>query len=138
MEKYISSSVEDTIKIAKNFSESLNGGEVILLEGVLGSGKTVFVKGIAEALEVDEIVTSPSFSIMNIYEGKFILYHFDFYRLDDLYEIEELLQDYLYSPKSVTMIEWGYKVREILKDYILINFEIEEEKRIITIKRIKQ
>ena len=136
MQRFISNSVEETLDIAKEFARGLKGGEVILLEGVLGSGKTVFVKGVAEVLKIDDIITSPSFSVMNIYEGKLRLYHFDLYRIDDLLEIEELLMDYLYLPESVVMIEWGYKAKDILKDYFVITIELEGERRIITIERI--
>ena len=136
MERYISNSVEDTLRIAKDFAKNLKGGEIILLEGVLGGGKTIFVKGVAEAIGIDDIITSPSFSIMNNYKGKFYLYHFDFYRLEDQFEIEELLHDYLYTPESIIMIEWGYKARNILKEYILVNIELENDRRIITIRKV--
>ena len=136
MEKFLSNSVEDTLKMAMEFGKKLKGGEVILLEGILGGGKTVFVKGVAEAIGIEDIVTSPSFSIMNSYEGNLQLHHFDLYRLDDKLEIEELLQDYLYIPNAVTMIEWGNKVKYILKNYIVVNISIEEDTRIISIERL--
>ena len=137
MEKYISESIEDTLKIASDFTKTLKGGEVVLLDGVLGAGKTVFVKGVADALKIEDTVTSPSFSIMNVYEDTVKLYHFDLYRLDDLFEIEQLLMDYLYIPDSVVMIEWGYKAKDILKEFIFIDIQIEGDKRIITIDRVK-
>jgi len=137
MKKYISESIEDTLKIASDFTKTLKGGEVVLLDGVLGAGKTVFVKGVADALKIEDTVTSPSFSIMNVYEDTVKLYHFDLYRLDDLFEIEQLLMDYLYIPDSVVMIEWGYKAKDILKEFIFIDIRIEGDKRIITIDRVK-
>jgi len=134
IEKFTSNSTQDTLRIASDFGKGLRGREVIILEGVLGGGKTVFVKGVAEEIGVEDIVTSPSFSIMNSYEGRYQLYHFDLYRLDDELEIEEVLQDYLYIPNSLTMIELGGKAKHILKDYIFINISIDGETRIISIE----
>jgi tRNA threonylcarbamoyladenosine biosynthesis protein TsaE len=128
-------SYEETVKRGKEFGQSLRGGEVVLLTGPLGSGKTSFAKGIALGLEIDEMVLSPSFSIMNEYQGGILLYHFDFYRLDDTAEMEDLLQDYLYDAQAVCVIEWGEKIKERLPFYILVRFEILEQGRIITVKR---
>jgi tRNA threonylcarbamoyladenosine biosynthesis protein TsaE len=91
----------------------LQGGEIILLDGGLGAGKTVFAKGIAFALEIaEDEVTSPSFTLVNIYEGRLKLYHLDLYRLDEgataahAVDLDELLTD----ERAVFLIEWGERM----------------------------
>ena len=78
--KYVSESESDTYKIAADFAATLSGGEIVLLSGELGAGKTAFVKGLAAALGIDDEVTSPTFTLMNVYYGSLTLYHFDVYR----------------------------------------------------------
>lgn len=107
MAKYISKSVEDTYALARKIAERLKGGEVILLNGNLGAGKTTFTKGLAKALGIDEVVTSPTFTFMKEYKGRLSLYHFDMYRAEDEDELYELgLNDYLYMD-GVCVIEWN-------------------------------
>lgn len=107
MAKYISKSVEDTYALARKIAERLKGGEVILLNGNLGAGKTTFTKGLAKALGIDEVVTSPTFTFMKEYKGRLSLYHFDMYRAEDEVELYELgLSDYLYAD-GVCVIEWN-------------------------------
>ncbi len=101
-------SVEETYALAKRIADTLIGGEVILLDGDLGAGKTTFTKGLAKALDVSEEVTSPTFTILNVYEsGRLKLNHLDMYRVeceDDLVElgVEEAIAD-----DGVTVIEWN-------------------------------
>jgi len=120
----ISNSEEETINCGKKLGTLLKPGDLILLYGDLGSGKTTFVKGLAESLEVnpDLYITSPSFSLINIYEGKYTLYHVDLYRLDIL-EVEDLgLWEYL--NEGVVVIEWADRLKMTLKDdYIEVFFE---------------
>ena len=92
----ISSSWEQTFNVGKELAEKLNPGDVIAFHGDLGAGKTVFVRGLAEGLGLDARVTSPTFTIVNEYDGKIPLFHFDMYRLsgsDELFEIG--WEDYL-------------------------------------------
>jgi tRNA threonylcarbamoyladenosine biosynthesis protein TsaE len=91
----------------------LAGGEILLLDGALGAGKTIFAKGIASSLEIDrDEVTSPSFTLVNIYEGRLKLYHLDLYRLSDgasaahAVDLDELLTD----ESAVVMIEWAERM----------------------------
>ncbi|HEB32933.1 hypothetical protein LCGC14_1620740 [marine sediment metagenome] len=133
--EYISKSFMDTINYGSDLGKTLKGGEVVLLTGGLGCGKTVFTKGIAGSLDIGENVTSPSFSIMNIYKGSLDLYHFDFYRIENISEMDDLLEDYLYSEEGVTVIEWGEKMAEKLNRFIIISFRIHEECRSISIER---
>jgi tRNA threonylcarbamoyladenosine biosynthesis protein TsaE len=130
----ISNSEEDTINFGKKLGTLLKPGDLILLYGDLGSGKTTFVKGLAESLEVNQdfYITSPSFSLINVYEGKYTIYHVDLYRLDTL-EVEDLgLWEYL--NEGIVIIEWADKLKTPLKDdYIEIFFEfLDYSKRKIT------
>ena len=131
--RHVSKSIEDTNNLAKRLADTLKGGEVILLSGDLGAGKTTFTKGLAAALGVQDEVTSPTFTIMNVYEdGKFKLNHLDMYRIEreeDLYEIgveEAMTED------TITVIEWN---KLTLKDKKIIKIDIvtSKNKRIFTI-----
>lgn len=133
--EFISNSYDDTLAFGRKIGSSLKGGEVILLIGELGSGKTVLTKGIAEGIGIEETITSPSFTILNIYDGPLFLYHFDFYRLDNKSEMEDLLEDYLYLKDGVVVIEWGEKVIELLDSYILVEIDIPDPSRKIKITR---
>ena len=104
---YISRSLEDTSYLAGKIAEKLKGGEVILLSGDLGAGKTTFTKFLAKHLGVEELVTSPTFTFMKEYKGRLSLYHFDMYRAADEDELYELgLNEYLYM-NGVCVIEWN-------------------------------
>lgn len=129
-------SEEQTQKLGNQLSRLLGGGEVIALIGELGSGKTVFVHGLAEGLEVRDIVHSPSFMIANEYHGRLTLYHFDFYRLRVEEEIWNLgWQDYL-NNVGIIVIEWADRFVKVLPTErleILFTTDPEnEQKRIIT------
>ena len=97
---------EETIAAAEKFAAGLQGGDVVLLTGELGAGKTTFTKGIALALRIKEPVTSPTFTIIKEYKGeKFALYHMDMYRLSG--DITELgLEEYLGRKDGVCVVEW--------------------------------
>ncbi len=130
----ISNSEEDTINLGKALGKILKPGDLVLLYGDLGCGKTTFVKGITESLEVDPdlYITSPSFSLINVYEGKYTIYHVDLYRLENI-EIEELgLWEFL--NEGVVIIEWANKLTQTLKeDYIEIFFDfLNHSKRKLT------
>lgn len=109
--KHISHSVEDTMNIAEKLASTFTGGEVVLLNGDLGVGKTVFTKGIALGLKVNDLITSPTFTIVREYDGdKLKLYHFDMYRVEDEDELYELGLDEYFNERSVCVIEWN-KIR---------------------------
>ncbi|TAL50254.1 tRNA (adenosine(37)-N6)-threonylcarbamoyltransferase complex ATPase subunit type 1 TsaE [Patescibacteria group bacterium] len=112
--RYESHNEEETKKIAADFVRDLQGGEVVFLSGELGSGKTTFVRGIAEALGFHEPVRSPSFTIVNRYPVENVnikqILHVDFYRIDDASEIPPLaLEEEIGQPDTVTCIEWPEK-----------------------------
>ncbi len=106
--KVMCHSPEETRELARSFAQTLKPGDVVLLVGDLGAGKTTFVRGIADQLQVDErIVSSPTFTLMNLYPGASRLVHVDFYRLPDteLFFFEEL-EEHMESG-GVIVIEWG-------------------------------
>jgi tRNA threonylcarbamoyladenosine biosynthesis protein TsaE len=109
----VTSSQSETFDLGRQFGNQLAGGEIILLSGPLGAGKTVFVKGLASALGIDaEEVTSPSFTLVNPYEARFPLFHLDLYRLDEgagaahAVDLDELLND----ERAVVVIEWAERL----------------------------
>jgi tRNA threonylcarbamoyladenosine biosynthesis protein TsaE len=133
--EYISKSYADTVHFGNRIGKTLRGGEVLILTGELGSGKTALTKGIAAACGIDDVVTSPSFAIMNEYSGNPNLYHFDFYRIDDSLEMEQLLEDFVYGKNGVTVIEWGERAAEFLESFIMVHIAIEAALRRFTIER---
>lgn len=119
--KYISNSVEQTMDIAMQFAATLNGGETVLLSGDLGAGKTHFAKGVARQFGIDEVVTSPTFTLHNCYQGRLALNHFDFYRIDDSEEVAILGLDELFSvPDGVSLIEWSQNVKSLLPSKCIV------------------
>lgn len=133
----IANSSQQTRIFARQFAQTLVGGETILLNGDLGAGKTQFVKGIAMGLGVDDVITSPTFALHNQYEGRLILNHFDFYRILDPAEAEILgLNEFFGESQSVSCIEWGENVAELLpSNCIIVTIEkIDNNTRKITIQ----
>jgi len=111
--EWTTSSPDETFVVGRQFGEKLSGGEILLLSGPLGAGKTVFVKGLAAALGIDpEEVTSPSFTLVNPYSARLPLFHIDLYRLDEgpaaahAVDLDELLND----ERAVVVIEWAERL----------------------------
>ncbi|HYT50287.1 MAG TPA: tRNA (adenosine(37)-N6)-threonylcarbamoyltransferase complex ATPase subunit type 1 TsaE [Pyrinomonadaceae bacterium] len=109
----ISQNESETFDLGVRIGAELSSGEIILLDGPLGAGKTVLVKGIAHALGIDEEeVTSPSFTLVNLHPGRLMLYHIDLYRLDEgasaahAVDLDEILTD----EKAVVVIEWAERL----------------------------
>lgn len=130
--KYTSRSEDDTLEIAENIESEKFPGMVICLNGELGSGKTVFVKGFAKALEVKEAITSPTFSLIKEYsDGEMPLYHMDLYRLENNKNDIGLL-DY-FNKEGICLIEWAEMLEEDLPEERLdITFKvIDEDTRIL-------
>jgi tRNA threonylcarbamoyladenosine biosynthesis protein TsaE len=115
----ISNSEEETENSGKELGEILERGQCIGLEGDLGSGKTVFVRGLAQGLKVDDsrLVDSPTYKIINTYEGKFILHHLDLYRLDSFDDILNIGLFDVINNSDITVIEWAEKISEMRIDY---------------------
>ena len=135
-------SPEETLELGKKMGREAKPGEVYTLIGDLGVGKTVFTQGIAEGLEIDEAICSPTFTIVQVYEeGRMPFYHFDVYRIGDIEEMDEIgYEDYFYG-EGLCMIEWANLIEEILPStYKEITIEKDLEKgfdyRRITIKTV--
>ena len=123
---------EDTIRIAENFEAEKFPGMVICLNGELGSGKTIFTKGFAAALGIEETITSPTFNIIKEYlNGEMPLYHMDVYRLEDTPESIGLTE--YFDKDGVVIIEWANMIEDYLpKERLDIFFKVlEEEKRVM-------
>ncbi|MBI5682540.1 MAG: tRNA (adenosine(37)-N6)-threonylcarbamoyltransferase complex ATPase subunit type 1 TsaE [Deltaproteobacteria bacterium] len=123
LEIFNTNSQEETRKLGKKIGAKLKAGDVIALIGDLGSGKTTFVQGLAKGLGVNELVKSPSFTIVNEYKGRMPLYHIDIYRLGSVSELTEAgIEDFFYTD-VVTVVEWAEKGLPLLPpEYILIKF----------------
>ena len=124
------SCMEDTAKYAYEMAVNAEPGQVYALIGDLGVGKTVFTKGFAEGLGIEEPVSSPTFTILQIYEeGRLPLYHFDVYRIEEPEEMEEVgFDDYIYG-EGVCLIEWANRIEDILPEetiYVVIEKDLEK------------
>lgn len=113
--RFESNSPEETFEIGRLLGEKASKGDVYCLVGDLGVGKTVFTKGFALGLGVQEAVTSPTFTIINEYDdGRLPFYHFDVYRIEDLYEMEEIgYEEYFYGD-GVTFVEWADLIKDLI------------------------
>lgn len=120
-----SSGPDDTAHIAAVFAEVLEAGDVLVLGGDLGAGKTTFTKALGRALGIDETITSPTFTLAHQYDGGRVrMHHLDVYRIDDLDEVIDLALPELFEDDAVVVIEWGDTITPALPpDYLLLQFE---------------
>lgn len=127
---YESFSEEDTFQIGRQLAERAKTGDIFLLEGDLGVGKTVLAKGFAVGLGVSEPITSPTFTIVQEYEGgRLPFYHFDAYRIEDAEEMYEIGCEAYFFGEGVCLIEWASRIRDILpKDCCTVRIEKEFKK----------
>lgn len=139
---YETVSAEETRELGRKIGAKAAPGSVYTLVGDLGVGKTVFTQGIAEGLEIEEPICSPTFTIVQVYEeGRMPFYHFDVYRIGDIEEMDEIgYEDYFYG-EGVCMIEWANLIEEILPEHrwdITIEKDLEKgfDYRKITIKEV--
>ena len=124
---YHSKSADDTFALGRMLGESCTPGDIILLNGDLGVGKTIFSKGLGKGLGIEEPISSPTFTVLQIYEeGRLPLYHFDVYRIADVEEMDEIgYEDYFYGD-GVCLIEWASLIEEILPEQT-ISITIEKD-----------
>ncbi len=116
MAKFLSNSREQTEAFAREYAKTLTAGDVLLLEGDMGAGKTVFSKGIAKGLGIEEEVTSPTYAYMNDYDGR--LFHYDCYRIESVEQAESLgLADY-FDMGGICLIEWAQNIAPLLPPHV--------------------
>ena len=112
MAKIITASREETENFAREYAKTLSAGDVVLLDGDMGAGKTVFSKGVAAGLGIEEEVTSPTYAYMNDYDGR--LFHYDCYRIESVEQAENLgLADY-FDMGGICLIEWAQNIAPLL------------------------
>ena len=120
-------SPEETFQVGKSLGEKEYPGQVITLTGDLGVGKTVFTQGLGKGLGIEEPVNSPTFTIVQVYEGgRLPFYHFDVYRIGDVEEMDEVGFDEYVSGEGVSLIEWANLIEEILPEN-RVNITIEKD-----------
>jgi len=140
MQTFVSKSEKETEAFAENFAQSLKAGSVVAFEGDLGAGKTAFVRGLARGLGSLDSVSSPTFAIVNEYDGSLPLFHFDMYRIETLGELYSIgFFEYL-ERGGVLAIEWSENIYSALPDdSIFVTIEkVDENTRKITVKEGKE
>ena len=135
----ITQTASDTIKLGSEIGKKLKAGDIIALKGNLAAGKTTITKGIAMSLDIENEITSPTYTLISEYEGKLPLYHMDMYRIDSVEEFELLGVDEMLFGTGVSVIEWSERVEEYLpEDHIIINIQRQENgSREITIEGLE-
>ena len=136
---YKSNNSEETALIAQEFAKKLKAGDVLCLRGEMGAGKTVFTNGLCRALGVTDYVTSPTFTIVNEYDGEnFSVFHFDMYRIEDEDELLEIGFDEYLSSGGVCVIEWPQNVEKSLpkKRFEIEISKVSENERTITFNEV--
>ena len=137
-------SAEETFELGKKIGQQARPGQIYTLVGDLGVGKTVFTQGVARGLEIYEPISSPTFSIIHVYEeGRMPFYHFDVYRIGDIEEMEEIGYDDYFFGEGICLIEWANLIEELLPENIIaVTIEKDLEKgfdyRKITLKGIEK
>ncbi len=135
--KFVSNSEQDTMQFAKKLASKLNTGDIVVLTGELGAGKTKFTEGFLSYFGLENEISSPTFTIVNEYKNdKTTIYHFDVYRLEDSDEFYAIGGEE-YFENGICIIEWGELIKDALPEkYINITFEkdhVDENQRILTI-----
>ncbi|MBQ6061998.1 MAG: tRNA (adenosine(37)-N6)-threonylcarbamoyltransferase complex ATPase subunit type 1 TsaE [Prevotella sp.] len=129
-------SLDDIQRATRQFIDLMSDAKVFAFYGKMGSGKTTFIKAICEELGVEDVITSPTFAIVNEYEGNYgSIYHFDFYRIKKIEEVYDMgYEDYFYSG-NICFIEWPELIEDLLpQDAVRVNIhENEHGERIVTI-----
>jgi len=139
IQKFTTRSEKETFELGYKISKELKAGDTISLEGDLGTGKTVLTKGIASGLGIGNPITSPTFTLVNSYEGRCKLHHFDVYRVGGSEELLEIGWEEYFTDDAICIVEWGDRIPDILpENTIIIRLERDERdsgSRIITIER---
>ena len=127
---YETNSAEETFELGRKLGEQALAGQVYTLSGDLGTGKTVFTQGFAKGLGLEEAVNSPTFTIVQIYDGgRLPFYHFDVYRIGDIEEMEEIGYEDCFYGQGVSMVEWAELIQELIPEHaipVLIEKDLEK------------
>lgn len=140
MQEFVSHSEKETENFAKEFAKTLKAGDVVAFEGDLGAGKTAFVRGMAGGLDCSDSVCSPTFAIVNEYDGKIPVFHFDMYRIETLGELYSIgFFEYL-ERGGICAIEWSENIYSALpQNSIFVNIQrLSENERKITVREGKE
>jgi tRNA threonylcarbamoyladenosine biosynthesis protein TsaE len=132
-------SAEDTQALGAEVGAMARPGDVILLTGELGTGKTVFVKGLASALGVTETITSPTFTLVRTYEGRLPLVHADAYRIDQAEEAVDLALTELLDEGAVAVAEWGERLASVLPaNFLEVRFDLgpNDDERVLRVRSV--
>jgi len=138
-EEFLSLSDQETRHYARRFASQLHAGDIISLTGQLGAGKTVFMRGIAEFFNCDEQLSSPTFTLFNIYHGTLgdkpvTLHHFDLYRIQSMHQLEVIGFDEYLSSSYLSVVEWGERFPEYASLYtvsVSLEYAGDERRRIV-------
>ena len=132
---FYTESAEQTIGLGEKIGSFLRPGDIIALQGTLAAGKTTITKGIAHALGIAEDITSPTFTLISVYEGRLPLYHMDVYRLEGSADFSDLGAEEMLYGNGICVIEWSEKIMDELPSRtIIIKLSAENEKRTVTIE----
>jgi len=132
---FYTESAEQTIGLGEEIGSFLRPGDIIALQGTLAAGKTTITKGIARALDITEDITSPTFTLISVYEGRLPLYHMDVYRLEGSADFLDLGAEEMLYGNGICVIEWSEKIMDELPSRtIVIKLSAENEKRTVTIE----
>ncbi len=129
---FVTHGPEETYLVGKKLGENLRPGDVVALTGELGAGKTCLTQGIARGVGIPEEyrITSPTFTLINEYPGRFALYHMDMYRLSGIKDLAEIGYDASLYEKGVVVVEWAEKIHEMLpEETIFVSLTYEEENK---------
>ncbi len=136
--EYVSKNESDTLMFAKKFADGLKAGDIVLLDGDLGAGKTVFTKGVVNALSKETITAvSPTFVIVNVYDTNPPIYHFDLYRISDVSELDAIgAEEYFYS-NGISIVEWPERAAYMFpSSAIKVNIKkVNDNERLIIVER---
>ena len=135
VKSWISNSISDSQILATELSKILKQGDIVLLEGTLGSGKTFLVQEICKNWHVEEDVTSPTFTLIQNYHGDVAVNHLDLYRIENIEELDNLGWEEMVYSNAVTFIEWPQMVEPLLQSFYKVKIVVQESQREITLSR---
>ncbi len=130
--------IKEMFKLGEKIGKRLINKNIVLLNGEIGAGKTTLTKGIALGLDIKKNITSPTFNLLNVYSGKYILYHFDLYRIESHFELEDIGFYQFIKNKGIAVIEWGKNfICHIPGKTIMIEINVKNGLRLVKIEGIK-